>query len=80
VISPYGAARNEAMVGENFIMAYMDTPVGVAGERVKGPTSKPARPRSTAPDGFTGVDDPYEPPGSIRRSRSAMVRRPKKCA
>jgi len=65
-ISPYRAAREEArkMVGENFIEVFMDTPVEVCEERdVKGLYK---RARQAVQDGqhpgFTGVDDPYEPP------------------
>lgn len=65
-ISPYRSARNEArrMVGENFMMAYMDTPVEVCEERdVKGLYIKARKAMSEGhPMGFTGVDDPYEPP------------------
>jgi len=65
-ISPYRAARNEArrMVGENFIMAYMDTPVEVCEQRdVKGLYIKARQAMAEGhPMGFTGVDDPYEPP------------------
>jgi sulfate adenylyltransferase len=65
-ISPYRAARNEArgMVGENFIMAYMDTPVEVCEQRdVKGLYVKARQAMAEGhPMGFTGVDDPYEPP------------------
>jgi sulfate adenylyltransferase len=65
-ISPYRNARNEArkMVGDNFIMVHMDTPVEVCEERdVKGLYAK-ARQAMIAgkPMGFTGVDDPYEVP------------------
>ena len=65
-ISPYRNARNEArkMVGDNFIMVHMDTPVEVCEERdVKGLYAK-ARQAMMAgkPMGFTGVDDPYELP------------------
>jgi sulfate adenylyltransferase len=61
-ISPYRAARNEArqMVGENFIMAYMDTPIEVCEQRdTKGLYAKARRGELK---GFTGVDDPYESP------------------
>jgi sulfate adenylyltransferase len=65
-ISPYRAARNEArkMVGENFIMAYLDTPVEVCEQRdVKGLYAKARQAMQDGhPMGFTGVDDPYEPP------------------
>ena len=65
-ISPYRAARNEArkMVGDNFIMVYMDTPVEICEERdVKGLYVKARQAMAEGhPMGFTGVDDPYEPP------------------
>jgi sulfate adenylyltransferase len=65
-ISPYRATRNEArkMVGENFIEVYMDTPVEVCEQRdVKGLYAKARQAMHDGkPMGFTGVDDPYEPP------------------
>ncbi|MGQ9833877.1 MAG: adenylyl-sulfate kinase, partial [Candidatus Villigracilaceae bacterium] len=65
-ISPYRAARNEArkMVGENFIMVYMDTPIEICEQRdVKGLYAKARQAMQEGkPMGFTGVDDPYEPP------------------
>jgi sulfate adenylyltransferase len=65
-ISPYRATRAEArkMVGENFIEVYMDTPVEVCEERdVKGLYAKARQAMVEGhPMGFTGVDDPYEPP------------------
>jgi len=65
-ISPYRSARNEArqMVGENFIMAYMDTPVEICEERdTKGLYVRARQAVAQGrPMGFTGVDDPYEPP------------------
>jgi sulfate adenylyltransferase len=65
-ISPYRSARNEArkMVGENFIMVYMDTPVEICEQRdVKGLYARARQSMLDGkPMGFTGVDDPYEPP------------------
>ncbi len=65
-ISPYRATREEArkMVGENFIEVYMDTPVEVCEQRdVKGLYAKARQAMADGkPMGFTGVDDPYEPP------------------
>jgi sulfate adenylyltransferase len=67
-ISPYRATRAEArkMVGENFVEVYMDTPVEVCEERdVKGLYAKARQAMVDGhPMGFTGVDDPYEPPVS----------------
>jgi sulfate adenylyltransferase len=65
-ISPYRATRQEArkMVGENFIEIFMDTPVEVCEQRdVKGLYAKARQAMQDGkPMGFTGVDDPYEPP------------------
>ncbi len=66
-ISPYRAAREEArkMVGpDNFVMVYMDTPVEVCEQRdVKGLYARARQAMADGkPMGFTGVDDPYEPP------------------
>ena len=65
-ISPYRNARNEArkMVGDNFIMVHMDTPVEVCEQRdVKGLYAKARQAMAEGkPMGFTGVDDPYEEP------------------
>jgi sulfate adenylyltransferase len=65
-ISPYRASRNEArkMVGENFITVYMDTPVEICEQRdAKGLYAKARQAMLQGkPMGFTGVDDPYEPP------------------
>lgn len=67
-ISPYRAAREEArkFVGENFIEVYMDTPVEVCEQRdVKGLYAKARQAMADGkPMGFTGIDDPYEPPVS----------------
>lgn len=67
-ISPYRATREEArkMVGENFIEIFMDTPVEVCEQRdVKGLYAKARQAMVDGkPMGFTGVDDPYEPPFS----------------
>jgi len=65
-ISPYRSARNEArkMVGDNFVMVHMDTPVEVCEQRdVKGLYAKARQAMAVGkPMGFTGVDDPYEEP------------------
>lgn len=62
-ISPYISTRNEArkMVGEDrFIEVFVDTPIEVCEQRdVKGLYARARRGQIT---GFTGVDDPYEPP------------------
>ncbi|NMC80874.1 MAG: bifunctional sulfate adenylyltransferase/adenylylsulfate kinase, partial [Chloroflexi bacterium] len=62
-VSPYSATRNQvrAMLGNgNFVLSYVATPVAVCEQRdVKGLY---ARARRGELKGFTGVDDPYEPP------------------
>jgi sulfate adenylyltransferase len=52
------------MVGDNFIMVHMDTPVEVCEQRdVKGLYAKARQAMIDGkPMGFTGVDDPYEEP------------------
>lgn len=62
-ISPYRAIRNEvrAMVGsDHFVEVYVDTPIEVCETRdYKGMYAKARRGEIK---GFTGIDDPYEPP------------------
>ena len=64
-VSPYRATRDEVrrMVGgDNFIEVFVDTPLEVCEERdVKGIY---AQARRGEIKGFTGIDDPYEPPPS----------------
>jgi len=62
-ISPYRATRNEcrAMIGnDRFIEIFVDTPLAVCEER--DPKGMYALARDGKIKGFTGVDDPYEPP------------------
>lgn len=63
LISPYAAARAEARAMAppgRFVEVFVDTPLAVSEERdVKGMF---ARARRGEIRGFTGVDDPYEPP------------------
>ena len=62
-VSPYRASRNEVrnMIGEDrFIQVFVDTPLDVCEQRdVKGMYAKARRGEIA---GFTGIDDPYEPP------------------
>jgi sulfate adenylyltransferase len=62
-VSPYQATRNDVrnMIGANhFVEVYVDTPLDVCGQRdVKGMYAKARRGEI---QGFTGIDDPYEPP------------------
>lgn len=62
-ISPYRATRDEVrnMVGEDrFIEVFVDTPLTVCEER--DPKVLYAKARRGEITGFTGIDDPYEPP------------------
>ncbi len=63
VVSPYRAARNDvrAMIGEDrFLEVFVDTPLEVCERRdAKGMYAKARRGEL---HGFTGIDDPYEPP------------------
>ena len=62
-VSPYRETRNDArnMVGEDrFVEVYVNTPLGVCEQRdAKGFYAKARRGEIK---GFTGIDDPYEPP------------------
>jgi sulfate adenylyltransferase len=66
VISPYRAIRDEARAASkgNFVEVYCNTPIEVCEQRdVKGMYAKArAAVAEGKPMGFTGVDDPYEPP------------------
>ncbi len=68
VISPYRAVRDEARKSSkgNFVEVYCDTPIGVCEQRdVKGLYAKARNAVNDGkPMGFTGVDDPYEPPAN----------------
>ena len=60
-ISPYAAIREEARAMiKDFVEVYADAPLEVCEERdVKGLYAKA---RAGEIKGFTGIDDPYEPP------------------
>ena len=62
-ISPYRVTRNQcrSMAGtDHFIEIFVDTPLDVCEQRdTKGLYAKARRGEIT---GFTGIDDPYEPP------------------
>lgn len=63
VVSPYRATRDEVramLPAGTFVEVFVDTPIEVCEERdVKGWYAKARRGEMT---GFTGIDDPYEPP------------------
>lgn len=75
-ISPYRAARDEVrrLIGENFVEVYVDTPLAVCEQRdLKGLYVKA---RSGEITGFTGIDDPYEPPTAPELRISAETATP----
>jgi sulfate adenylyltransferase len=63
VVSPYRAARNDVrnmMPEDQFVEVFVDTPLEICENRdVKGLYAKARR---GVLKGFTGIDDPYEPP------------------
>lgn len=62
-ISPYRATRNEcrAMIGnDRFVEIFVDTPLDICEQR--DPKGMYALAREGRLTGFTGIDDPYEPP------------------
>jgi bifunctional enzyme CysN/CysC len=65
LISPYRAGRDAARAahgakGLRFVEVWMDTPIDVC--EARDPKGLYARARAGEITGFTGVDDPYEPP------------------
>lgn len=65
VISPYRAGRDRARAlheaaGLPFFEVFVDAPIGVCEQR--DPKGLYAKARAGEITGFTGVDDPYEPP------------------
>jgi sulfate adenylyltransferase len=64
-ISPYSATRNECrtMIGsDHFCEIFVDTPLAVCEDR--DPKRMYALARQGQIKGFTGIDDPYEPPAN----------------
>jgi adenylyl-sulfate kinase len=67
LVSPYERTRREVQErhrhdGLPFFEVFIDTPIAVCAER--DPKGLYARARAGDLDGFTGVDDPYQPPQS----------------
>jgi sulfate adenylyltransferase len=64
-VSPYEATRNQVrdmIGGDHFVLVHVATPLAVCEQRdVKHLYEKARRGELK---GFTGIDDPYEPPGS----------------
>src|SRR6476660_5041900 len=83
VISPYRAGRDHARLihedaGLVFVEVYVDTPIEVCEER--DPKGLYAKARAGELTGFTGVDDPYEPPLEPDVMVSAAVATPDEAA
>jgi sulfate adenylyltransferase len=80
-VSPYLMTRNEVrdMVGpDHFIEVFVDTPLEVCEQRdAKGMYAKARRGEIT---GFTGIDDPYEPPTHPEITLDTVARTPEENA
>lgn len=80
-ISPYRAARNACrkLVGEDrFFEVFVDTPIEVCEQRdTKGMYARARRGEIT---GFTGIDDPYEPPVTPDVYLTTTTTTPEECA
>jgi sulfate adenylyltransferase len=83
-ISPYRETRNavrrmiEAIAPDSFIEVFVDTPLEECERRdVKGLYAKARRGEIT---GFTGVDDPYEPPLRAEVTLNTLVDSAEVCA
>ena len=80
-VSPYRATRNDArsMVGsEHFVEIFVDTPIEVCEARdVKGMYAQARRGEIT---GFTGIDDPYEPPEQPEMTLDTITHSPEQNA
>jgi sulfate adenylyltransferase len=80
-VSPYLMTRNEVrgMVGQDhFIEVFVDTPLEVCEQRdAKGMYAKARRGEIT---GFTGIDDPYEPPIHPEITLDTVARTPEQNA
>ena len=62
-ISPYRAAREEARaLVQNFIEVYVNAPLEVC--EMRDPKGLYRKARAGLIPGFTGIDDPYEPPAA----------------
>jgi len=80
-VSPYRTTRDQVlnMVGKDrFVLVHVDTPLQVCEKRdVKGLYAKA---RQGEIKGFTGIDDPYEPPQAPNIRLSTIDCKPEDCA
>lgn len=81
VVSPYEEARNQVreMVGaDRFVLVHVATPIEVCERR--DPKGLYVKARRGDIKGFTGVDDPYEPPRSPEIVLTTLDCEPDECA
>jgi bifunctional enzyme CysN/CysC len=83
VISPYRAGRDHARriheaAGLAFVEVFVDTPIEVCEQR--DPKGLYAKARAGELKGFTGIDDPYEPPLEPEVMVSAALTTPDEAA
>lgn len=81
VVSPYEEARNQVreMVGaDRFVLVHVATPIEVCERR--DPKGLYVKARRGDIKGFTGVDDPYEPPRSPEIVLTTLDSEPHECA
>ena len=83
VISPYRAGRDHARrihedAGLVFVEVFVDTPIDVCEQR--DPKGLYAKARAGELKGFTGIDDPYEPPLQPEVMVSAALTTPDEAA
>jgi adenylyl-sulfate kinase len=76
LVSPYERTRREVRErherdGLPFLEVFVDTPLSVCAER--DPKGLYARALAGELDGFTGIDDPYEPPSSPELALSPQL-------
>jgi sulfate adenylyltransferase len=80
-VSPYRATRDEvrSMVGkDHFVEVYVSTPLEICEQRdIKGMYAKARRGEIK---GFTGIDDPYEPPISAEITLDTLTHGPEENA
>ena len=82
LVSPYRADRDRVRAvheaaGLRFVEVFVDTPLDVC--EARDPKGMYAKARAGEITGFTGIDDPYEPPRAPRAgpaARATAARRP----
>jgi adenylyl-sulfate kinase len=80
-ISPYRDDRRlarEIVGAERFVEVYVNTPIGTC--EARDPKGMYKRARAGQISGFTGVNDPYESPGTPDLTINTSIASPSKCA